>query len=51
MRLSPQLLGELQRTCAACPDKQRCAMDFADDDNPAGWESYCANAGTLRTLT
>ena len=51
VRVSPAFLGELQRTCASCPEKQRCAEDFAEDENPTGWESYCANAGTLRTLT
>ena len=50
-KLSPELLGELQRTCASCSEKKRCADDMAENPNPAGWESYCPNSGTLRTLT
>ncbi len=48
--LSSALLRDLQRTCARCADKKRCAADFAESENPVGWESYCPNAGTLRTL-
>jgi hypothetical protein len=50
-RLSPMLLADLERNCALCPDKARCEADMADDPNPPGWESYCPNSGTLRTLT
>ncbi len=49
--LSPLLLADLKRTCANCTEKQRCADDMAENPNPPGWESYCPNAGTLRTLT
>lgn len=48
--LSPLLLRDLQRTCACCTDKQRCVGDMAADINAPGWESYCPNAGTLRSL-
>lgn len=50
-RLSPLLLADLQRTCACCRDKELCADEMAEDPNPPGWEHYCPNAGTLRTLT
>ena len=50
-KLSPLLLADLQRTCACCSEKNRCADDMAEDPNLAGWESYCPNSGTLRTLT
>jgi hypothetical protein len=50
-KLSPLLLVDLQRTCASCTEKERCADDMAEGPNPPGWESYCPNAGTLRTLT
>ncbi len=48
--VSPLLLRDLERTCAVCDEKGRCKSDFAESDNPAGWESYCPNSGTLRTL-
>ena len=50
-RLSPLLLADLQRTCTCCRDKERCAAEMAEDPNPSGWETYCPNSGTLRTLT
>jgi len=49
--ISPLLLRDLQRACALCSEKQRCADDMAEDPNPVGWDSYCNNAGTLKTLT
>ena len=50
-KLSPLLLRDLQRTCALCSERQRCADDMAEAGPLApGWESYCPNAGTLRTL-
>jgi hypothetical protein len=50
-KLSPLLLRDLMVTCARCSEKDRCAADMALDPNPEGWESYCPNSGTLRTLT
>src|SRR5687768_4150535 len=50
-KISPLLLADLQRTCAHCSDKKRCLHDFKVSANPEGWESYCPNAGTLKTLT
>ena len=50
-KLSPLLLVDLQRTCSCCADKKRCAEDMAADPNAPGWEAYCPNAGTLRSLT
>lgn len=50
-KLSPLLLGDLRLNCARCPDKERCRDDMAEDPNAPDWESYCPNAGTLRTLT
>ena len=48
--LSPLLLRDLERTCALCDEKERCASDMEVSINPPGWESYCPNSGTLRTL-
>ena len=50
-QLSPLLLRDLQRTCAMCTEQQRCKDDMAISPLAPGWESYCPNSGTLRTLT
>ena len=50
-QLSPLVLRDLQRTCALCEQKHRCADDIADDPLAPGWESYCPNSGTLRILS
>jgi hypothetical protein len=50
-KLSPLILRDLQRTCALCAEKGRCADDMAADPLASGWESYCPNSGTLRSLT
>lgn len=47
----PQLLAELERTCAGCTQRERCATEMAADPLPPGWDSYCPNSGTLKTLT
>lgn len=48
-KLSPLLLADLQRTCARCGEKKRCAADFKAGGNP-DWEAYCPNAGTLHAI-
>ena len=48
--LAPLLLADIQRTCALCTEKSRCADEMADDPLAPGWESYCPNAGTLSVL-
>jgi hypothetical protein len=49
-RLSPLLLADLERTCACCADRERCTTDLAEAPEATGWESYCPNSGTLKTL-
>jgi hypothetical protein len=46
----PDVFLDLKATCHSCPLKQRCLDDMMDCINPPGWESYCPNAGTIRTL-
>lgn len=46
----PDVSSDLRRTCASCTEKQRCLDDMMDYFNPPGWESYCPNSGTIRTL-
>jgi hypothetical protein len=41
---------DLQRVCAYCGSKRRCARDL-DRNVTARWPSYCPNAETLRMLT
>ena len=50
-KLSPLLYRDLQRTCALCSEKSRCADDMATDPLAPGWDSYCPNSGTLKALT
>ena len=50
-KLSPMLLRDLQRTCSRCSERQRCKDDMALSPLAPGWDSYCPNAGTLRTLS
>lgn len=47
----PDVYCNLKTTCHACPVKQRCLDDMMESVNPPGWESYCPNSGTIRTLT
>lgn len=49
-KLSPMLLRDLQRTCSSCSERQRCTDDMELSALAPGWESYCPNSGTLRTL-
>lgn len=48
--ISTLLFADLQRTCALCADKARCEHDLDHRPESREWESYCPNAGTLRTL-
>lgn len=49
-RCYPDVLANLRSTCALCTEKQRCLDDMMEHLNPPGWESYCPNSGTIRTL-
>lgn len=46
----PDVYRNLKTTCRSCPVKQRCLDDMMECVNPPGWESYCPNSGTIRTL-
>jgi uncharacterized protein YjiS (DUF1127 family) len=50
-KLTPLLLRDLERTCALCSEKSRCAHDLAEDPLSVAWEHYCPNSSTLRSLT
>jgi hypothetical protein len=49
-RLSPMLLRDLEHTCGRCSERQRCSDDMKISPLAPGWESFCPNSGTLRTL-
>lgn len=48
--LLPMLMRDLQRTCTMCRAKPHCIDDMKISPLADGWESYCPNSGTLRTL-
>jgi hypothetical protein len=45
------VLQDLQRLCAACKSKSRCARDLSEHASIPEWEAYCPNADTLRALS
>lgn len=50
-RAHPDVLSNLIEACMSCPVKQRCLDDMMECVDPPGWESYCPNSGTIRTLS
>jgi len=44
------ILRDLQRVCAMCGFKYRCARDLAVDPARQDWRDYCPNAATLRAI-
>lgn len=53
-RTDPGTWHDLERLCAACDSRGRCALDLAGDFANTGsvdWTSYCPNAATLGSLT
>lgn len=46
----PDVYMSLADVCASCSKNRRCLDDMADGDQVPGWESYCPNVSTLRTL-
>jgi hypothetical protein len=49
----PLLFRELQGLCTLCRSKERCVLDFAQESEGAGnqtWSEYCPNDATLNAL-
>src|SRR5262245_48697362 len=49
----PLLFRELQGLCALCCDKERCVLEFAQEYDGTGnqsWREYCPNDATLNAL-
>jgi hypothetical protein len=44
----PAAFRDLQRVCALCDSKRRCASELAAGDAPKTFESFCPNALTLK---
>ena len=49
-RHDPVTFRDLQRVCALCDSKRRCAVDLAEGDAAETFESYCPNALTLKSV-
>ncbi len=50
----PALFRDLQRLCAVCESRGRCARDLARESAGAGdedWRDYCPNVATLNMLS
>ena len=51
--LEPEMFGDLQTSCAACPSPDACEDDLGahpDDPTCDDWRDYCLNAARLRML-
>ena len=49
----PEMFGDLQTSCAACPNPDACDDDLGahlDDPTCDDWRDYCPNAARLRML-
>jgi hypothetical protein len=49
-QIEPEVMRDLQRTCALCITKRRCTRDFAKHAADAVWQEYCPNAMTFSAL-
>jgi hypothetical protein len=50
VQIEPEVMRDLQRTCALCMSKRRCTHDFAKRPSNPGWQEYCPNAMTFSAL-
>lgn len=48
--VGPETFRDLQRVCALCESKRRCARDLGHDAAAPQWKDYCPNAQTLIAL-
>lgn len=49
-QVQPQTFRDLQRICTLCESHRQCARDLLRDARDPGWEGYCPNVATLKTL-
>jgi hypothetical protein len=50
VQIEPEVVRDLQRTCALCMSKRQCAHDFAKRAAGPVWQEYCPNAMTFSAL-
>ena len=46
----PAALRDMQRLCAMCETKGRCARDLAERPDDPSWRQYCPNAVTMDSI-
>jgi hypothetical protein len=49
-RAQPDLMGEMERNCAACAHRGRCERDLEGGRSRTTYKDYCPNAGMLDGL-
>lgn len=49
-QVGPETFRDLQRACALCENKRRCARDLARGPDLPAWKEYCPNNATLMAL-
>jgi hypothetical protein len=49
-QIEPEVVRDLQRTCALCMNKRRCTHDLAKRPADPVWQEYCPNAMTISAL-
>jgi uncharacterized protein YjiS (DUF1127 family) len=49
-RADPILFRDLQRVCALCDEKTRCARAFAKGDAATTYETFCPNSSSLKAV-
>jgi len=49
-QIEPEVLRDVQRTCALCMSKRRCSHDLARHPSDPVWQEYCPNATTFSAL-
>jgi len=50
VRVEPQVMRDLQKTCTLCASKRRCRHDLAANPADPVWQDYCPNAMTFAAL-
>ena len=50
VQVEPMVMRDLERVCALCEQKRRCAHELAAGTTSEHYEDFCPNALTLKTL-